>query len=553
MMAELVQEQKPNSTTTAVNDGQSSTASTTPVRKRTRATADQLAVLEDTFAVNVSPNSKLRKQLSEKLQMSERSIQIWFQNRRAKVKHMQKRAQMQMHQASIRAQMYYYQQQQQQHQHPRPHSHQQQRQYFQHLSATVPPPPPPQSKLPLMPCNPYSMLYTNTASHMAISRAQSVDAIQPVPNVYVTPPPGVWPTPSTMMRQSMPPHQLKDVHLDFPAYIHGPMSPSPSPHPNTMTVTPSTIPTLVSVPDAGPTAMLTTQTSVSTPPPGTVMWPTASAVQPSNSAPASTIDPSNLMMTPPSNDNDLHLSVTTLTIGTWHRLKMSNSDLLCLFNPAQRVLAWHVVDSGCHFKIEIALDAVVSIQYTACDVLGEVHIDLSESPQFFMQSQEDPSTDSQWIQCSDFTEGKQASHLYRHTVQGLAHQIKQELTAWTTHHEEMRLLVHFVESEPDSTFADPSSSITTTLMLPTGDMSYSSPSHPSFLPSSHISAVSCSFSPAPPSLSSIPTETLTYVDPANLSYSTTSDLPSTLSSCDYLYSASNKQCHTQSELMPLAN
>ncbi|KAI9315969.1 homeobox domain-containing protein, partial [Dichotomocladium elegans] len=70
-------------------------------RKRTRATAEQLAVLEDTFAVNISPNAKLRKQLSERLLMSERSIQIWFQNRRAKVKHMQKRAQLQMHQAAI--------------------------------------------------------------------------------------------------------------------------------------------------------------------------------------------------------------------------------------------------------------------------------------------------------------------------------------------------------------------------------------------------------------------------------------------------------------------
>src|SRR6478735_9769143 len=93
-----------------------SNSNSQPVRKRTRATADQLSVLEDTFAVNVSPNSKLRKQLAEQLQMSERSIQIWFQNRRAKVKHMQKRAQMQMHQASIRAQLYQYHQQQQQQQ-----------------------------------------------------------------------------------------------------------------------------------------------------------------------------------------------------------------------------------------------------------------------------------------------------------------------------------------------------------------------------------------------------------------------------------------------------
>ncbi|OAD01867.1 Homeodomain-like DNA binding domain-containing transcription factor, partial [Mucor lusitanicus CBS 277.49] len=55
-------------------------------RKRTRATPEQLAVLEKTFNVNPSPNNRVREQLSRELGMSERSIQIWFQNRRAKVK-----------------------------------------------------------------------------------------------------------------------------------------------------------------------------------------------------------------------------------------------------------------------------------------------------------------------------------------------------------------------------------------------------------------------------------------------------------------------------------
>lgn len=99
---------KPKTATPTNNDN----ASTGGSRKRSRATAEQLAVLEDTFATNVSPNSKLRKQLAEQLKMTERSIQIWFQNRRAKVKHMQKKAQMQMHQAALRAQMYHHQQQQ---------------------------------------------------------------------------------------------------------------------------------------------------------------------------------------------------------------------------------------------------------------------------------------------------------------------------------------------------------------------------------------------------------------------------------------------------------
>ncbi|ORX62239.1 homeobox-domain-containing protein, partial [Hesseltinella vesiculosa] len=61
-------------------------------RKRTRATPEQLAVLEKTFSVNPSPNNRVREQLSRELGMSERSIQIWFQNRRAKVKNMAKRS-----------------------------------------------------------------------------------------------------------------------------------------------------------------------------------------------------------------------------------------------------------------------------------------------------------------------------------------------------------------------------------------------------------------------------------------------------------------------------
>ncbi|KAI8916577.1 hypothetical protein DFJ77DRAFT_418827, partial [Powellomyces hirtus] len=61
-------------------------------KKRARATPEQLAILEETFLTQTSPNAKLREILASKVNMTERSIQIWFQNRRAKVKLMQKRA-----------------------------------------------------------------------------------------------------------------------------------------------------------------------------------------------------------------------------------------------------------------------------------------------------------------------------------------------------------------------------------------------------------------------------------------------------------------------------
>jgi hypothetical protein len=82
------------------------------IRKRTRASTEQLLVLESVFERNVSPNTKLRKKLAEQLQMRERSIQIWFQNRRAKVKHMQRKAQIQMEHAAIQAQLQHYHEQQ---------------------------------------------------------------------------------------------------------------------------------------------------------------------------------------------------------------------------------------------------------------------------------------------------------------------------------------------------------------------------------------------------------------------------------------------------------
>lgn len=55
-------------------------------KKRNRTTPEQLALLEEVFAKNTTPNAATREALAEKLDMTPRSVQIWFQNRRAKVK-----------------------------------------------------------------------------------------------------------------------------------------------------------------------------------------------------------------------------------------------------------------------------------------------------------------------------------------------------------------------------------------------------------------------------------------------------------------------------------
>ncbi|KAI8803306.1 hypothetical protein BJ742DRAFT_501411 [Cladochytrium replicatum] len=55
-------------------------------KKRTRATPEQLALLESTFAANQTPPGTVRRQLASMCGMSERSVQVWFQNRRARTR-----------------------------------------------------------------------------------------------------------------------------------------------------------------------------------------------------------------------------------------------------------------------------------------------------------------------------------------------------------------------------------------------------------------------------------------------------------------------------------
>lgn len=56
------------------------------VRHRKKTTQLQLEVLEKTFETNIRPDTRLRRMLADQLGMTPRSIQVWFQNRRAKEK-----------------------------------------------------------------------------------------------------------------------------------------------------------------------------------------------------------------------------------------------------------------------------------------------------------------------------------------------------------------------------------------------------------------------------------------------------------------------------------
>ncbi|BGP49032.1 hypothetical protein JCM10450v2_004911 [Rhodotorula kratochvilovae] len=62
------------------------------IKHRRRTSPPQLKVLEYHFERNPKPDVSLRKALSEQLDMTPREVQVWFQNRRAKVKKLREKA-----------------------------------------------------------------------------------------------------------------------------------------------------------------------------------------------------------------------------------------------------------------------------------------------------------------------------------------------------------------------------------------------------------------------------------------------------------------------------
>ncbi|KAM0549777.1 hypothetical protein ACHAPJ_009216 [Fusarium lateritium] len=61
-------------------------------QKRQRATQDQLTTLEMEFNNNPTPTATVRERIADEINMTERSVQIWFQNRRAKIKLLAKKS-----------------------------------------------------------------------------------------------------------------------------------------------------------------------------------------------------------------------------------------------------------------------------------------------------------------------------------------------------------------------------------------------------------------------------------------------------------------------------
>jgi len=56
--------------------------------RRKRATPEQVFILEQVFDMNPLPTAATKKELAKRIGMSHRQIQVWFQNKRARMKRM---------------------------------------------------------------------------------------------------------------------------------------------------------------------------------------------------------------------------------------------------------------------------------------------------------------------------------------------------------------------------------------------------------------------------------------------------------------------------------
>jgi hypothetical protein len=126
-----------------------------------------------------------------------------------------------------------------------------------------------------------------------------------------------------------------------------------------------------------------------------------------------------------------------LNIGTWRRISVSKDDLVCILSPTEAVLRWTIVESGFSFRIDIPITSVVDISLESINNTSNsyLHIDINSTPIFQKEIRlaSDPSSQSLFVPCDDFTENVQASICTRHTLQGASASLELAFMALSSH------------------------------------------------------------------------------------------------------------------------
>ncbi|KAI7868103.1 hypothetical protein BDF14DRAFT_1881199 [Spinellus fusiger] len=411
-------------------------------RKRTRASPEQLSLLEKTFSINPSPNNCVREQLSQQLGMSERSIQIWFQNRRAKVKNMAKRSSL-LYDQTLRMQhyaataaaaacqaaayqqqgtggaaahsdlyyyyyYYYYNQQQQSYA----------KDSFVQASVSPPPPPPPP---------PPALAHSHSQSH---SQSHSHSQPQSHPS----------------QSQSHPAQsQSHPAQSHFQSHSH-PHSPALSLDPRLWPTTPmSSMDFKRPLLNTG--RLRAHSVGIYRRKESTRPYERPASLDPllqkEYEEPLSFLPEQNFytsrMATPMSCVEEeeeekvpYKLSVDALQIGTWKRMMLRSHDLVCYFDPSCQSLVWRIQD-GQRFQLKVHLATIQQIRLLPMDPPDaarlEIQVTQPENIAFYMED------GHQWTQCRDFTQDRQATTVCVHQLEGSLLALRHELTQLSLQHQ----------------------------------------------------------------------------------------------------------------------
>lgn len=127
-------------------------------------------------------------------------------------------------------------------------------------------------------------------------------------------------------------------------------------------------------------------------------------------------------------------------------MSTSNTDLSCFYCPTTRIMTWQIIDHAARFKMTFPLSSIARIEHYEVDsVYSQVDFDLRETPQFYMETVDDQQRE--WKKCSDFTEGKQATLVTRHTIHGISSALKMQVMSLTIAFPPLQAVTHYRETQ----------------------------------------------------------------------------------------------------------
>ncbi|ORY37275.1 hypothetical protein BCR33DRAFT_854848 [Rhizoclosmatium globosum] len=329
-------------------------------RKRVHPTREQLERLEAFFKTNPKPSAAERVEICNAVNINNRSVQIWFQNRRAKAR---KEAPIEASETAVREPAV---------KKPKPFS--QPTRVNSDVQA-------------LLEFATSSVAGPNTANPNNVSPSVPSSKIHATPVSHHT-------SVAPMSHSQEPPHHPLQQHQDI-FYPTDPHSFPPAP---------TALPQI-------------SHSSYAPPEPAPLMDPSfPGPYDPHYSHPPP--PPPHQQHAPPSpyfNTPPTRIHATDLTIGSWRRISNPpTTPLLCDISPVQGLMRWSFTEGGYGFRFQVLLMTIVdvSIQHGAGETV--VVLDLCSPPQFLRELVDgDGRCTGLFAGCGDFTEGGEAGRWLR--------------------------------------------------------------------------------------------------------------------------------------------